>query len=63
MKLPGFYVDGRYYGAKLAQAVARAKFIATDHRRNVDIVERNGDGGETLFRTVVPHLGVLKVAA
>ena len=54
-RLPGFYVDGKPYGLRLGQAEARARFLAQDHKRAVDVVQRDGDGNEERFRTFHPH--------
>lgn len=37
MKLPGFYVEGRYYGLRINQAQARARFLANEWGRAIDV--------------------------
>jgi hypothetical protein len=36
-KLPGFYVEGRYYGTKFGQTTGRATFLAAEHKRDINI--------------------------
>lgn len=59
VRYPGFYVDGRYYGQRLGQALARARFLAVEHKRTVDVFQRDGDGNESRFRSVLPYTGVV----
>jgi hypothetical protein len=53
-KLPGFYVRGRYYGMRHAQAVARARWLADEHITLVEVIEVRASGETERFRTVYP---------
>jgi hypothetical protein len=53
---PGFYVRGRWYGLRLSQALARARWLAAEHRTAVD-VWHVFDGNVERFRTVQAYTG------
>lgn len=43
MTRPGFYVEGKYFAHRLAQATARANFLATEYRRDIAVLEVGHD--------------------
>ena len=51
----GYMVDGKYHGTKYAQACARAQFIATEHKRPVEVTLRDGAGREPRLLTCFPR--------
>lgn len=52
-RLPGFYIEGRYYGTKFNQAAGRATFLAAEHKRNIDVQFVDHLGVEERKLTVV----------
>jgi hypothetical protein len=54
-KLSGFYVEGKYYGTKFAQAAGRAAFLAAEHKRGIDINFCDHLGREDVKLTVFPY--------
>lgn len=55
MKSTGFYVEGRHYGSKHGQAQARARHLATEYGRAVDVMYQPPKGEAYRFETVVTH--------
>ena len=53
-RLPGFYIEGRYYGTKFNQAAGRATFLAAEHKRNIDVWFVDHLGVEDRKLTVIP---------
>jgi hypothetical protein len=57
---PGFYVEGRPYGTRFAQACGRATFLAKEHKRSIDVMFVNHLGIEERELTVVqPREGLV----
>ena len=54
MIFPGYYVEGRHYGTRWAQALARAKFLANLYGRSIDIL-LNTNADVSVERVVIPH--------
>lgn len=54
-RLPGFYVEGRYYGTKFGQATARARFLAAEHKRTIDVNFVDHMGIEERKLSVMPY--------
>jgi hypothetical protein len=53
---PGFHVRGRWYGLRLSQAIARARWLAAEHRTAVDVWHVLNGSAER-FRTVQAYTG------
>jgi hypothetical protein len=54
-RLPGFYVRGRYYGFKVSQATARARWLADEHHTMVDVELIDWAGSGQRYATVGPR--------
>lgn len=53
MNRPGYYVEGRHYGVREAQALARASHLASTYGRPVDIRLREFGGKVRTVQTVI----------
>lgn len=60
IKLPGFYVEGRYYGTRLHQAIARARLKADEYNRAIDVSHTQDGVTFERFRTVAPTVAPVK---
>jgi GTP-sensing pleiotropic transcriptional regulator CodY len=54
-RIPGFYIEGKFYGSKLGQALAKAQFRADEYSRAVDINHTHDGVQFERFRTVHPR--------
>jgi hypothetical protein len=53
-KEPGYYVEGTHYGTRIAQARARARLLANEYKRPVEVRVIGHAGTETLVSTHRP---------
>lgn len=54
MKEPGYYVEGTHYGTRIAQARARARHLANEYKRAIEIRQVGHDGKDTRVSTHKP---------
>lgn len=55
---PGYYVEDVSYGHRIAQARGRAKHLANEYGRPVEIINEDHDGVLTIIETHHPKGGV-----
>lgn len=62
MERAGFYVEGKFFGNKSAQAIAFAQFRADEYGRNVDVQVKEFNGTIREVGTATPGTRELQVA-